>query len=106
MENLSQAEWTAAVENDEQAQILDVRTYEEYQSGIIPNAKNLDIMETEDFMNALQTLDKNGHYYLYCHSGGRSGQACQIMTEMGFENTYNLQGGILLWKGEITYPED
>ena len=39
--------------------------------------------------------------YLYCKSGARSAAACQIMGQLGFENVYNLKGGITDWKGEV-----
>jgi len=50
-------------------------------------------------------LDKTKKYYVYCRSGGRSGQACNIMQQMGFGNTYNLIGGIMEWEGPIVMPE-
>ena len=44
--------------------------------------------------------DRSLNYYVYCHSGVRSVQACQIMKTFGYENLYNLLGGISNWKGE------
>ena len=51
-------------------------------------------------MDGIQKLDKNKNYYVYCHSGVRSVQACQIMKSFGFENLYNLLGGISEWTGQ------
>jgi rhodanese-related sulfurtransferase len=34
----------------------------------------------------------------------RSAKACEIMNELGFENTYNLLGGIIEWDGEVVAP--
>jgi len=45
-------------------------------------------------------IKKIKNYYVYCRSGGRSGQACMIMGSLGFENTYNLLGGMMEWEGE------
>jgi rhodanese-related sulfurtransferase len=42
---------------------------------------------------------------VYCRSGARSAKACEIMNELGFENAYNLLGGILAWNGEIVAPD-
>ena len=39
------------------------------------------------------------NYYVYCHSGTRSVQACQIMKTFGINNVYNLLGGISEWNG-------
>ena len=38
---------------------------------------------------------------VYCKSGGRSAQAIQTLTGLGFGNLYNLEGGILAWIREV-----
>jgi rhodanese-related sulfurtransferase len=48
-------------------------------------------------------LEKRKNYYVYCRSGARSAKACEVMNELGIENTFNLTGGIL-WNGEIVSP--
>lgn len=99
--NLTQDEWATSVNNDEQAVILDVRTAEECASGVIENAIHIDIMKGQGFIYELEKLDPNLNYYVYCRSGNRSGQACSIMQEMGFKNTFNLQGGTMQWNGKL-----
>lgn len=101
MADLSQDTWREQLNNDENAVILDVRTTEEIEEGIIPKAMHLDIYQGQEFMEKLNTLDKTKNYYVYCKSGGRSGQACAIMSQLGFNNAYNLVGGIMQWSGEI-----
>jgi rhodanese-related sulfurtransferase len=81
---------------------LDVRTPEEVEDGVIGDAIHHDIYNPQAFMEALQGLDKSRNYYVYCRSGNRSGQACAIMSSLGFTNAYNLTGGILEWKGELS----
>ena len=103
MKNLTQEQWKEALENDENAVILDVRTEAEYIEGFIPEAKNLDIYKGQDFLNEVGKLDKEKSYYVYCRSGARSSQACALMNQQGIENTYNLMGGIAEWEGEITH---
>jgi rhodanese-related sulfurtransferase len=61
----------------------------------------LDIFRPDEFMSALKDLDKSKAYYLYCRSGNRSGQACTIMESQGFSRTFNLNGGMLEWEGEL-----
>jgi rhodanese-related sulfurtransferase len=100
--DLSQNEWTAQLEADENAVILDVRTDEECMDGIIPGAINIDIYKGQGFIYKLEELDKSKNYYVYCKAGGRSAQACHIMNELGFENAYNLLGGFMNWEGEVT----
>ena len=82
--------------------ILDVRTPEEFSEGYIANASNLNIYDANTFMSKIQSYNKENSYYLYCKSGARSAQACQIMSQLGFNNVYNLLGGITNWKGEIS----
>ncbi|MDL5510809.1 rhodanese-like domain-containing protein [Arenibacter sp. M-2] len=101
MADLSQEEWSAQLESDGNAFILDVRTPEEVEDGYIPNATNIDIYMGQEFVAELEKLDKTKNYYVYCRSGQRSGQACAIMNKLGFENAYNLEGGFMNWEGEI-----
>lgn len=101
MKNLTQEQWAKGLENDENVQILDVRTEEEFEAGYIPDAKNIDIYKGQEFLDEVDKLDKNGSYYVYCRSGARSAQACALMQQRGFETTYNLMGGITEWDGEI-----
>lgn len=100
--NLSQQEWAEKLAADDNAVILDVRTPEECAEGIIPNAINIDIYRGQGFVYAVQELDPSKNFYVYCKAGGRSQQACSIMNELGFENTYNLMGGFMNWEGEKT----
>lgn len=101
MADLSQEEWASKLENDDNAFILDVRTEEEVEDGIIPKAENIDIYLGQEFVDQLEKLDKSKNYYVYCRSGNRSGQACAIMNSIGFENAYNLEGGFMNWEGDI-----
>ncbi|MBJ6368089.1 rhodanese-like domain-containing protein [Snuella sedimenti] len=101
MEDLTQEEWLSQLENDANAVILDVRTDDEVAEGIIPNAIHIDIYKGQAFIDEIDALDKSKNYYVYCRSGNRSGQACNIMEELGFENAYNLLGGILEWEGDL-----
>lgn len=101
MADLSQDVWEDQMLKDDNAFILDVRTPEEVEEGCIPNATNIDIYLGQDFLTALEKLDKTKNYYVYCRSGNRSGQACAIMNSVGFENTHNLEGGFMNWEGEI-----
>ncbi|WP_370476822.1 rhodanese-like domain-containing protein [Tamlana flava] len=101
MEDLSQEEWAEQLANDDNAVVLDVRTDAEVAEGIIPNAIHIDIYKGQGFIYQVEELDKSKNYYVYCRSGNRSGQACKIMEQLGFENTYNLEGGMLQWTGDV-----
>lgn len=103
--DVTQEVWIAQFESDDNAIMLDVRTEEEYNNGIIPSAINIDIRQEAEFMEAIQALDPSKNYYVYCRSGMRSANACEIMKDEGIPNVFNLLGGILEWKGEIVSPD-
>lgn len=101
MADLTQQEWVSQLEKDSNAIILDVRTEDEVEEGIIPGAIHIDIYKGQGFIYKIEELDKTKNYYVYCRSGARSGQACAIMNQLGFENAYNLIGGIMQWRGDL-----
>ena len=102
MVELDQKEWAEKLKSEDNSVILDVRTEAEVAQGYIPGAIHLDIHGGPQFLEGLERLDKEKHYFIYCRVGGRSGQACMIMDQLGFKNTYNLLGGIKKWKGDLT----
>ena len=101
MEDLTQEEWTEQLAKDDNAVILDVRTDAEVADGIIAGAIHIDIYKGQEFISEIEALDKSKNFYVYCRSGNRSGQACSIMEQLGFENAYNLEGGMLEWTGDV-----
>ena len=64
-------------------QLVDVRTQEEYESGHIDDAVNYNIIDSETFLNQIETLNKNEPVYLYCKMGGRSNRAASILKRKG-----------------------
>jgi rhodanese-related sulfurtransferase len=99
--NLTQEDWISQFEADDNAVMLDVRSEDECDQGIIEGSINIDFHKGQEFIDAVAALDKNKNYYIYCRSGARSGKTCELMNELGFKNVYNLLGGILEWNGEI-----
>jgi thioredoxin len=88
------------------AQILDVRTPEEYVSGHIDNAANVNWNGTE-FVAKVVALDKTKPIFVYCKSGGRSQKAAAKLEELGFTSIYELQGGMLKWDAAgLSKPSD
>ncbi len=79
--------------------ILDVRTAEEVAEGYIENAINIDYY-SDTFRDELDNLDKNQTYLIYCRSGTRSGKALNIVAELGFQEAYNMLGGMIEWNAE------
>jgi phage shock protein E len=74
--------------------LIDVRTPEEFASGHLENAVNMNYFDS-DFDAQLKTLDKNKVVYLYCKSGRRSAYAAEILVDMVFVKIYDLEGGTL-----------
>lgn len=79
------------------AQILDVRTSAEYNSGFIKNTLQANWNDQAEFNDRTQHLDKLRPVYVYCASGVRSAAATQALIQRGFK-AYNLEGGIIAWK--------
>lgn len=102
MADLTQQDWTEQLKNDDNAVIIDVRTDIELEEGYIPGAIQMNIQNTAVFYEDAKKLDPTKNYYVYCRSGGRSGQACVLFNSLGIKNAYNLMGGMLEWKGGIT----
>ncbi|NEV93467.1 rhodanese-like domain-containing protein [Psychroflexus sp. YR1-1] len=101
MENLSEKKWVEGFKASDQAEIIDVRTPEEFNAGYIEGAKLINIQDSGTFMAEIEQLPKDKAYYVYCRSGKRSEMACQLMNRAGIKNAYNLEGGILDWTGEV-----
>lgn len=78
--------------------LLDVRTNQEFASGHLKGATQIDFYSPE-FKEQVKKLDPDTPVYVYCRSGGRSGNAANIMKGMGFKEVYNLEGGITAWQG-------
>ena len=89
-------------EAPEAVKVLDVRTPEEFNEVRIAGSSNLDFY-APDFDDRLDALDKTLPYFVYCRSGNRSGQTLDTMRELGFEEVYNLDGGIVAWN-EAGFP--
>ena len=103
--DLNQTTWANNLKDDSNAVIFDVRTNDECLDGIIANAINIDIFEGQGFIYKVEELDKTKNYYVYCKAGSRSAQACNMMNQLGFENTFNLVGGFMQWNGDVVFPE-
>jgi thioredoxin len=79
------------------AQILDVRTVGEFNSGHLDNALWADWNNETEFDRRSAFIDKKRLVYVYCLSGGRSAAAASKMRKQGF-TVYELKGGINAWK--------
>jgi len=76
--------------------ILDVRTPDEYNSGHIAHALNVD-SASPNLNSRIAQLDTLKTYLVYCRTGVRSAAVVKIMADSGFKTVYDLQGGITQW---------
>ena len=76
------------------AQFIDVRGADEVANGTLPGTVNISV---NDLPGRLGELDSERRVVVLCRSGGRSTQAAKILTEAGFADVVNLEGGMLAW---------
>lgn len=81
------------------AQLIDVRTADEYTQRHLPKAVNMDV-QSPDFDKKISTLDKSKPVAVYCRSGARSLNAAQQLAKKGYK-VINLSKGISGWNGEV-----
>ena len=75
---------------------LDVRSIDEYASGHIAKAINIDVMKDDFKTKATSLLPKDKTIALYCRSGRRSKKAAGILVENGYK-VIELNSGISGW---------
>lgn len=88
------AAWIAATPG---AQILDVRTREEFAAGHLQNARLIPWTDPDFAQRAKNELDPTKPLLVYCRSGRRSAEASAALAKLGFKNLRHLDGGILAW---------
>ena len=84
-------------EEDEDTVILDVRSNYEHMIGKFKNAITLDIDNFRDFPEKVKELEKlkGKKVITYCTGGIKCEKASAYLLEQGFENVYQLHGGII-----------
>jgi len=76
------------------ANIIDIRTRENFNNNHIPNAKNIESKEL--MLRPDKYLSKTEQYYIYCQHGITSQKLCQILKAQGY-NTTSVIGGYEAW---------
>lgn len=83
--------------NRENAVFLDIRDDGEYKGGHIPEAIHIPLKQLPERAAELDKF-KSVPLIAYCRSGTRTGGVGEILKKHGFENVYNLSGGITAWQ--------
>ena len=92
-------------EKDDAVRVIDIRQPAELSRGIIPGAEALPMHTIPLRLNELKRDEK---LIMVCHSGARSAQACMFLQQQGYDNVFNLRGGMIAWAGsglEIGLPQ-
>lgn len=84
-------------DSNEDFQFIDVREPYEYDEDNL----NAELIPLGDIMNNKDRLSKDKKVIVHCRSGARSGNAVQMLEREGYDNLYNLKGGILAYREQI-----
>jgi molybdopterin/thiamine biosynthesis adenylyltransferase/rhodanese-related sulfurtransferase len=77
--------------------LVDTREPHEYEEAHIEGGRLVPPALLRDEIASV-VPDLSQRVILYCRSGNRSGKAAQEMSELGYENVANVDGGILEWQ--------
>lgn len=92
--DLSPAEVQERLKNGGRVQLIDVRSPGEFKRGHIPKARLIPLGELQDRAGELK---KDRDIILYCQTASRSRRGASMLAKMGYENVYNMTGGIARW---------
>lgn len=82
--------------------IIDVRTEKEFlYEGRLDGSILMDFEKPRIFKREIKKLDRKKIYLIYCAVGHISKEACLEMTELGFENIYEMKGGLKSWQQDL-----
>ena len=87
----------AKMDNGEEINVLDVREPHEYEVANI----GVRLIPLGELPQRLVELDQSENFAIHCKTGGRSAKAVKLLQDAGFENVYNVKGGITAWSEEI-----
>jgi sulfur-carrier protein adenylyltransferase/sulfurtransferase len=97
MKEVTPTELKQMLDNKEDLQLIDVREPHEFEAAHIES----ELMPMNTVPQNLDKISKDKKVIVICRSGNRSGNVIRFMEGHGFENLYNLKGGMLAWKKEI-----
>ena len=80
--------------------LLDVRQEDEFRVAHLPGATLIPLDQLPD---RIGELDPQKPTLVYCRAGGRGCSGTTLLVSAGFENVWNIEGGILAWKGLVAW---
>ena len=97
LKEISPTELKNMLDAGEDFQLLDVREPHEYEDA---NLGGL-LIPLKKLPDNISKIARDKKIVVHCHSGQRSKQAITMLQEQGYQNLYNLQGGILAWARDV-----
>lgn len=94
IEEIDVAELKTRLASDEKIRLIDVRSQQEWDQGIIENGE---FIPMETIPARLNDFDNDVTNLIYCRSGVRSAQVCMFLAEQADIKAINLRGGIIAW---------
>ena len=76
--------------------VIDVRGHGEIAAGTVPSAEAVPMHTIPARMSE---FERDETLIFVCRSGARSAQVCAFLQQQGYENVYNLRGGMMGWAG-------
>lgn len=96
VKQIEQNELKELIKKKKDFHLLDVREFEEYVNGCIPEAQHLSKGVIERDIEKM-IPDPQAHIVLYCGGGSRSALAAENLQRMGYTNVFSLIGGYRGW---------
>jgi rhodanese-related sulfurtransferase len=93
--SFSPAELRELLNSGAPCQIFDVRPYPEFATGHIPGAR---LLPLDEIPRRLSRIDRTSPVVLVCRTGKRSARARETLATAGFDQTFELTGGVLAWQ--------
>ena len=98
MKVISVTELKALLDSGADIQLVDVREPAEFESAQIGG----ELIPLVTIPQNVDKISKDKQVIVHCKSGKRSANAIMFLeSNFGYENLYNLEGGIIAWRDEI-----
>lgn len=97
MKEITVSELKKLIDTKADFQLIDVREPHEVEIAEIGG----ETIPMGDVADNVDSISKTKQVIIHCRSGARSASICNFLEQQGFDNVYNLKGGILAWAKEI-----
>lgn len=99
-DEISVVELKRTMDSGEDFVLIDVREPHEFETGHISGSISIPLGNFSD-ADLVTTLPRNKPIILLCRSGKRSATALDLLKTAGFENAFNVRGGVIAWAQQI-----